>query len=166
MSEQSFSAFTSQSRNVSWNHQQFFREDEDQYRPRYRVDQNGVCHYTMPAYNYVDLPPTFSDTEPPSDDDELNDRPTPGRPSIPSFSAPNGPSIGAQALSLVLTSCYLDKPTLVRLAQTSTALMEPALNLVWSEMDSITPLLKLLPSFKFEDGSFVSPHLVFVTRAR
>ncbi|KAF8179869.1 hypothetical protein BJ912DRAFT_982041 [Pholiota molesta] len=49
----------------------------------------------------------------------------------------------------------LSRRTLLRLALTSKAFLEPALDRLWRALDSLFPLLKILPAFGQSDGTYV-----------
>lgn len=48
------------------------------------------------------------------------------------------------------------RKTLFSLALTSTAFLEPALDHLWRVLDSLFPLLKILPAFARSDDTYVS----------
>ena len=50
---------------------------------------------------------------------------------------------------------HLSRRTLLRLALTCKAFIEPALDRLWRSLDSLFPLLKILPAFGKSDGTYV-----------
>ena len=48
------------------------------------------------------------------------------------------------------------RKALLNLLYTCKAFAEPALDVLWSHMDQVVPLLKILPTFKEEQGVYVS----------
>ncbi|KAF9484254.1 hypothetical protein BDN70DRAFT_825915 [Pholiota conissans] len=50
---------------------------------------------------------------------------------------------------------HLSRRTLLRLALTCKAFLEPALDRLWRSLDSLFPLLKILPAFGKSDGTYV-----------
>ena len=63
---------------------------------------------------------------------------------------------------------YCDKPTLARLARVSKLISEPALDVLWEELESFTHLLRLLPTDviawnHYKASSPVSSHILVDT---
>lgn len=50
----------------------------------------------------------------------------------------------------------LSRRNLLHIAQTCKAFLEPALDRLWRSLDSLFPLLKILPAFIRSDGTYVS----------
>ena len=66
--------------------------------------------------------------------------------------AERGPSaVGRESIALAGM-----RKTLLNLLYTCKAFAEPALDVLWSHMDQVVPLLKILPTFKEEQGIYVS----------
>ena len=51
--------------------------------------------------------------------------------------------------------------TLACAARVCQVFREPALNVLWCALDSIVPLLRIIPSFQERDSAWVSVHLIY-----